>query len=116
MAPPPDTAVARALRSACEAAGVTQKQVAEAAEVDQTTVSAWMKGKNWLPLYALPLIDELCGQPKGYVLRLAGYVDDNLDVEAQIQADFAFADPEDRDMVVRFYRRMRSAASLGTQG
>lgn len=102
-----------AFKLACEQAGVTQEQLAEHLGVHQTTVSGWFVGKAQPPLRHLPAIDELCGQPKGYVLRLGGYVEDDLDVEAALAVDPLFADPEDRAMVVRFYRRMRDAEPLG---
>lgn len=105
-----------AFREAYEAAGVSQVQIAEECEVDQPTVSKWARGVLQPPLWALPIIDELCGRPKGHVLRLAGYVEDDFDVEAALAVDPSFADPDDRAMVVRFYKRMRDAEPLGSAG
>lgn len=112
--PPGAESLTDAFRLACSEAGVTQEQLAEQLGVHQTTVSSWLVGKAKPPLRHLPAIDALCGQPKGYILRLAGYVDDDLDVEAALAVDPSFADPDDRAMVVRFYQRMRDATPLGS--
>lgn len=94
-----------ALRTAYEAAGVTQKEIAAAAGVDQTTVSKWAKGQRWPPLNVLPIIDELCGQPRGHVLRLAGYVEDaDGDVLAAIVQAAALTDEIDRQVMVEVYK------------
>lgn len=88
MPQPSAVRLGSALREATRAAGITQKQIAEAVERDQSTVSAWLSGENWAPLWALPIVDELCGQPRGHVLRIAAFVDDEgVDVVAAINRD-----------------------------
>lgn len=106
----PDPELARAIANACREAGITQKQVAAGTSVDQTTVSGWMNGKNWPPLWALPVIDELCGQPRGHLLRASGYVDDDVDVAALLSADKSL-DADGRGMVVRLYRMLQDDAA-----
>lgn len=104
--------LASALRSATDAAGVTQEQVASELGVHQTTVSKWLVGKTWPPFDALPVIDALCRQPVGTVLRLAGYVEE-VDVAGAIQADPRL-NPNGRKVVLAFYEfevsRNRSAS------
>jgi transcriptional regulator with XRE-family HTH domain len=93
MGQPTPQTLGSAIRQACQSAGITQKQIAAAVERDQSTVSAWLNGDNWAPLATLPIIDELCGKPKGHILRLAGYVDDlGNDVEAAIAQDVRVRD------------------------
>lgn len=79
--------------------------MAEQLGVHQTTVSGWFVGKVQPPLRHLPAIDELCDQPKGYILRLAGYVDD-IDIEAAIKADPRLSE-DNRRAVLAFYRFCR---------
>jgi transcriptional regulator with XRE-family HTH domain len=76
MARPAYERVGNAFRLAYERAGLRQEDVAAALHVDQGTVSRWARGLQKLDLDYFPQIDELCGQPHGYLLRLAGYVDD----------------------------------------
>lgn len=108
MARPEAERLTAAFRHACEQAGVTQEQLAERLGVHQTTVSTWLLGKAQPPLRHLPAIDELCGQPKGHVLRLAGYVDD-VDVKSALASDPSL-DPDGRGMVVRLYEMLQADA------
>lgn len=85
----------RALRAAYEAVGLSQVELARRLQergwvrVDQSTVSKWVRGVSMPPLEVLPDVDAACGQARGYVLRLAGYVEDPdpTDVLAVIDAD-----------------------------
>lgn len=103
---PEDSQLSEALRIAYEQAGVAQTQIAEALGVDQPTVSKWARGERPPPLWALPVVDALCGKPKGHVLRLAGYVEDDVTVETAIQSDPEL-EADDKGMLTRFYRRMK---------
>lgn len=94
-----------AFREAYETAGVSQTQIAEALGVDQPRVSKWARGESQPPLEKLPVIDALCGQPRGYVLRLAGYVDD-IDIEAAIKADPRLTE-KGRSTVLAYYLFVR---------
>lgn len=100
----------RALRSAYKAAGIRQKDIAAAVGKDQTSVSAWIRGENWPPLEALPIIDELCRQARGHILRLAGFVEDKTDVLAAIEQDPELRDP-DRDALVFLYSFFRNRSA-----
>lgn len=93
MARPAHERVGKAFRVAMETAGLRQGDVAEALNVDPATVSRWSRGMQRIDLEVFPLLDELCGRPHGYVLRLAGYVaDSDADVRAAIEADRLLTD------------------------
>jgi len=77
--------VGEALKTAYKKAGLRQEDLAAALDVDQGTVSRWSRGVQRIELEYFPRIDELCGRPRGYLLRLAGYVDD-LDALDTVQA------------------------------
>jgi transcriptional regulator with XRE-family HTH domain len=82
MARPIAEEFGRAFRLAYESAGLTQVELAARLQVrgwtkvNQAQVSKWVRGVSVPPLEVLPDVDAACGQPKGYVLRVAGYVDD----------------------------------------
>lgn len=76
MARPAYERVGAAFRTAYEAAGLRQHEIAKALGVDQATVSKWSRGVQRIDLEYFPVLDELCGMPKGYVLRMAGFVED----------------------------------------
>jgi len=99
---PEERRLSDAFREAYEAAGVSQTQIAEALGVDQPRVSKWARGESEPALHQLPVIDALCGQPRGHVLRLAGYVDDGVDVIAAIHQDDRL-DKESRDAIILLY-------------
>jgi len=93
MARPIAEEFGRAFRQAYEAAGLTQADLAKGLQargwvkVDQSQISKWARGLVVPPLEVLPDIDAVCGRPKGYVLREAGYVDEIKGVEDAIRAD-----------------------------
>lgn len=89
MARPAYERVGAAFRGAYEAAGLRQTDIAEALGVDPATVSKWSRGLQRIDLEYFPEIDRLCGKPKGYVLRLAGYIEDDpaIGVRSAIMAD-----------------------------
>jgi transcriptional regulator with XRE-family HTH domain len=72
----------RAFKHAYQAAGLTQVELARRlrargwVKVDQPQISKWVRGVSVPPLEVLPDVDAACNRPKGYVLRVAGYVDD----------------------------------------
>lgn len=110
----PRVRLCAAFRTAYETAGLTQEALGERTGLPQARISKYARGESTPPLNVLELVDAACGQPKGYVLRLAEYVDDDLDTEAVISADRTIVDPEDRAMLVRFYRRIRDSGPLGS--
>jgi transcriptional regulator with XRE-family HTH domain len=113
MAHPPDPALTCAVGEAIKVLrddGWSTRGIAEKFDVADPTVIRWENGKRAPELRQLPLLDEMCGQPRGYVLRVAGYVVDDIDIEAALGSDPAIPDPDDRAMIVRFYRHMRAAS------
>jgi transcriptional regulator with XRE-family HTH domain len=111
---PEESRLSEAFRLAYETAGIPQTQIAEAADVDQPTVSKWARGERPPPVWVLPIIDELCGQRTGYVLRLADLVDDGVDTEAAINSD-PVLDEDSKSAMVKLYRTfVKLAASSST--
>jgi transcriptional regulator with XRE-family HTH domain len=87
MATPPDRALVRAIRDVLAEArtrGMDTRDIADHFEVSSPTISRWETGARLPALDLLPSFDKLVGRPRGYVLRLAGYVVDELDVRAAI--------------------------------
>ena len=112
MAPrrPTERSLSDAFREAYQAAGISQAEIAEATGVDQPRVSKWARGESQPPLEKLPTIDALFQKPKGYILRLAGYVDDGI--EAALSGDPALTD-YGRSAVLSFYRFTRDEFNEG---
>jgi hypothetical protein len=73
-------------------------------------VSKWLNGKTLPPLWVLAIVDRLCGQPLGYVLRLARLVEDDLDVRDRIATDPAL-DPGKREQLLGVYDIFRRDSS-----
>lgn len=94
MARPAHERVGKAFRLAMEKAGLRQGDIAEALNVDPATVSRWSRGMQRIDLEVFPLLDELCGQRRGYLLELAGYVEQvkSTDVRSAIAADTVLTD------------------------
>lgn len=94
-----------AFRRAYTDAGLTQVELAERLQaqgwpnVDQRYISRWARGLVVPPLEILPAVDAACGQPKGYVLELVGFVDAR-----------ALADRERPDPFSRLPRRSAAGA------
>ena len=112
MARPAYERVGKAFSLAYKTAGLRQEDVAAALHVDQGNVSRWARGLQKLDLDYFPKIDDLCGQPRGYLLRLAGYVDDDIDLPAII-ATASELHPKQRQTLLDVYvsLRKRSAPS-----
>lgn len=104
MAKPAYERVGAAFRTAYKAAGLRQVDIADALGVNQSSVSRWANGLEPIEIEYFPKIDELCGQPLGYLLDLAGYVSrDPLTVEEAIARDPNLT-PDNRAFVLRVYR------------
>lgn len=86
------TALSSALLEIERVSGKDRKAVATELGVDVSSVGRWATGERSVPIEVLPMIDAMCQQPKGYVLRLAGYVDDEMSIEAAIESDPALDD------------------------
>lgn len=106
MAPPSAERIGAVIRAAYKRAGLTQEQIADATGVDQSTVSAWVNGKSWPSVWALPIIEQLCGERLGFVLRsIDGFIDDDepVDVGAAINRDPAL-DEDSKGAMLLSYR------------
>jgi tetratricopeptide (TPR) repeat protein len=110
--PAPDsrhpTTLNDALRTLREARGVTQNQLAEALGVDQTMCSRWESNPNWNPrIDEIAAIDDALGQPRGSLLKAAGYIADITTTEQAVMADPALG-PDGRDAILillRYYHQ-----------
>lgn len=106
--------LAEAFRTAYEGAGLTQVDLESKLkdrgvhQADQSTISKWKRGERPIPLDVLPVVDELCGQPLGYVLRLAGYVE-AVDTRGAIMTD-PHLQPAMREALATMYDGLRNGA------
>jgi transcriptional regulator with XRE-family HTH domain len=111
--PPGDTVedalrrVGQAIRDVRKNAGLSQAQLGDLLDVDQTTVSAYERGAVDLSIGTVMRIQWVCHASKGAVFRKGDLVDD--DVEAVLESVPGLV-PEDRAMIVRFYRHMLASA------
>jgi transcriptional regulator with XRE-family HTH domain len=110
-APTTRARLSEAFRKAYEQAGLSQEALSELTGVKQTTISKYARGAVQPPLEYLPAVDAACRQPRGHVLRLAGLVDDAVDVVAAIENDPTLPDLIDREALIGLYEvfRRRSA-------
>lgn len=108
--------LSRALRQAYETAGMTQTGLAEATGIDQQTISKYARGAVTPPLEAVETLEDACGLERGHILRLAGFVTDDIDIRSGIAADTSLDKPG-REMVLGAYDyARRSAASIRLLG
>jgi DNA-binding transcriptional regulator YdaS (Cro superfamily) len=67
----------RAIKRAMKSSTIrTQVALAEALGVDQTLISRMVTGKVSVTVERVREIEDVCGLPRGQVLRWAGYVED----------------------------------------
>lgn len=101
-----------ALRTMREARGMTQTDLAAALGIDQALCSRWESNPDWNPRVDEVLaIDDALGQPRGSLLRAAGYLDDVTTTEQAVMADAALG-PDGRDallVLVRYYHQRATA-------
>lgn len=103
--------LSRALRQTYEAAGFTQVRLSEATGIDQQTISKYARGAVQPSLDVVVAVEDACGAARGSILRLAGYVSDELDVASALRSD-PHLDAEGRELVSSLYaycRRKRSS-------
>lgn len=86
----------------------TQADLARALGVDQTTVSSWSRGNSRPTLEQLAALEDACDRPLGFVLRLAGFVEDVVDVPGAVAVDPCL-DDLGRDVVLNAYRAYLAA-------
>lgn len=89
---------------------MTQSQLADLIEGEQTTLSDYENARSRVPLHVLPQIEGACGVRAGTILRLAGLVEDSVD--AAIEADPALT-PFGRRTVLGFYQYTRDVFDEG---
>lgn len=81
-----------AIKAAYKGLGYTQTQVAQKLGVQQNTISRWVNGENTPHLDDIKRLELAVGRPVGFVLRLAGYVEQETDVSAAIELDDTLSD------------------------
>lgn len=79
-----------AIRAAC--AGVDQRALAAGVGVDQSTVSRWIRGETQPSFEKLMRLELAAGRPRGFVLRLAGMIDDDASARHALDQDEALSD------------------------
>jgi transcriptional regulator with XRE-family HTH domain len=117
VAHPPDTALSRAIRTAfgeLRAAGWSTRDIAERLEVSDPTIIRWENGNRLPALDLLPRIDDLCGQPTGYVLRLGGYVSTDHTFEQVVKADQVL-NSDERRVILGIYDIARRRATVSAR-
>lgn len=89
-----------AIKIAC--AGSDQSTLAAAVGVDQSTISRWIRGETQPSFEKLMRLEVAAGRPRGYVLRLAGMIEDGADVRQALLTD-ADLSPEVKEVLVAAY-------------
>jgi transcriptional regulator with XRE-family HTH domain len=91
----------------------TQVELAARLGVAQNTVSRWSTGDIEPSLDDIARIEDLCGVPRGVILRTAGYVVDPQTADEMIAHDVRL-DPAQRDLVLSAFRTaLRRSRSPG---
>lgn len=85
-----------------------QVDLAERIGVDQTAISRWSRGTSRPQLEEIAAIEAACDRPRGFVLRMAGFVDEVVDVLAAVAVDPALSD-QGRLIVTTTYRSVIEA-------
>jgi transcriptional regulator with XRE-family HTH domain len=86
--------------------GMSTQDIADHFGVSQPTINRWETGARGPALDLLPGLDQLIGQPRGHVLRVAGYVADEIDLQAAI-ANAPDLDDWARGILARTYQALR---------
>ena len=81
----------------------TQVELAARLGVAQNTVSRWSTGDIEPSLDDIARIEDVCGVPRGLVLRTAGYVVESQTPEEMIAHDGRL-DPTQRELLLAAYR------------
>jgi len=101
-----------AFRRAYEAAGLSQEAVSDALGIRQATISKYARGDVQPPLDFLEQFElSVLRQPRGHVLRLAGYVADDVDLVAAIKTDPHLTE-DGREVVLHTYDFCRRQAAV----
>lgn len=90
--------------------GISQNKLGERLGISGSAVSLWITGKTMPTRENIERIeDELAVEPRGFLLRLAGYTDRNDSgptIESLIRADPGLH-PEDKRVILRIIRLAR---------
>lgn len=88
---------------------MSTRQIADHFGVSDPTVNRWENGERVPALDQLPELDALSRAPRGHVLRLAGYVQDEpIDIVAAIRNDPSIPDHLDREALLLLYSTLRT--------
>lgn len=91
------------------AKGLTQRQLGDLIGESQTTISDYEKATSRVPLYIVVAIEDALGEPRGLLLREAGYVPDPVDVAGAIK--LAGLTPRRRDEAISYYEYVRERST-----
>lgn len=98
-----------AIRTAVTNSGLTQEAVANALGEKQQTISGWMNRRE-PKLDDLVRLEEVLEKPAGYLLRMAGYVDEVVDTFQCITADPHLTEPH-RELLLASYDAARALSA-----
>jgi transcriptional regulator with XRE-family HTH domain len=74
-------------------AGVlSQRRLAGILDVNPSTVSRWIAGEYLPTLDDIAAVEQACNRPLGWILHLAGYVEDVTTVEQAVAMDSRLTD------------------------
>lgn len=94
--------VGQAIRAERQAARITQEELAERVEVDQSTISGWERATGLVGIDQIAAVEQALGIPAGTVLRRARYLPE-IDTVWAIQSDPAIS-AETRRVLSDVYR------------
>jgi transcriptional regulator with XRE-family HTH domain len=96
-------AIAEALRTARDDAGLTQQELGDRVGLGQPAIQKWESGRRKITdLNRLAELEAAMGHSRGYVLRLAGYVEDAQTARQAIEHD-PLLTPDHRRIVLNTY-------------
>lgn len=112
-----DRKLADAIRQAREQAGLGQAELATKLGVAQGSISHWEVGRSTPSLAQISALEKACRVPKGFVLRVGGYVPEPANLSQMLRTDPDLT-PAWRKLMDETYRDAvkRSAASRRTTG
>lgn len=87
----------------------TQDDIAKRIGTTQPTVSKWVRGETDPNFDQVAAIEDACDRPRGFILRLAGYVVDPVGVLDAIDNDAEISE-ESRAMLRHLYEGARARA------
>ena len=82
---------------------MSQAVLARALDTDQGTISRYERSAMEPSLDTIAAIEDACDRPRGFILRLAGYVDDSEGVLDSLSNDPVLSDDQ-REILAATYR------------